>query len=110
MIRIIVPLFISLLLFSCNRAGKILDVSDYKLPTKIITYIGPLDGYGDALSGDELLIGLHHHLGATSSAYQSTWFQETYPDYIYKQFEPSYIPINCAKNILNDIYPEKEND
>ena len=83
---------------------------DYKLPTKVITYIGPVDGYGDILGDDALIVGLQHHLGKNFSAYQSSWVQESYPDYLSARFEPSYISINCMKNILGDIYPEKEDD
>lgn len=82
----------------------------YKAPTKIITYIGPLDGYGDILDEDALIIGLHQHLGKNYSAYKTTWVQETYPDYISNRFEPDYIAINCMKNIVTDIYPEKLED
>jgi hypothetical protein len=83
---------------------------DYKLPDKVITYIGPVDGFGDVLSDDELIVGLQDHLGKNFSAYQSSWVQETYPDYITARFEPDYISINCVKNIISDIYPEKEDD
>ena len=82
----------------------------YKLPHNIITYIGPLDGFGDILSEDALIIGLHTHLGKNYSGYKTTWVHETYPEYITNRFEPSYIDINCMKNIISDIYPEKRED
>ncbi len=82
----------------------------YKPPTKIITYIGPLDGYGDILDEDAFIIGLHHHLGKHYSAYKTLWVQETYPNYMSNRFEPEYISINCMKNIVTDIYPEKNED
>lgn len=82
----------------------------YKVPTKIITYIGPLDGYGDILDADVFIIGLHQHLGKNFSLYSSEWVRETYPDYITARFEPAYIPVNCMKNIVSDLYPEKEED
>lgn len=82
----------------------------YKIPTKIITYIGPLDGYGDILDADMLVIGLHQHLGKKFSLYSSEWVRETYPDYITARFEPGYIPVNCMKNIVSDLYPEKTED
>jgi len=82
----------------------------YKIPTKIITYIGPLDGYGDILDADVFIIGLHQHLGKNFSLYSSEWVRETYPDYITARFEPAYIPVNCMKNIVSDLYPEKEED
>jgi hypothetical protein len=83
---------------------------DYKAPSNIITYIGPLDGYGDILSEDAFIIGLHQHLGKDFSAYKTTWVQETYPQYISARFEPAYIPINCMKNVVLDMFPEKKED
>lgn len=82
----------------------------YKERKKIITYIGPIDGYGDILTDDAILIGLHHHLGKNFSLYKSSFVQETYPEYISNRFEPDYIAINCMKNIVNDLYPEKPQD
>ncbi len=83
---------------------------NYKLPQKIITYIGPADGFGDILSEDALIVGLQHHLGKNNPLYKTTFVQETYPDYISRRFEPDYIAVNCIKNIVNDLYPEKQED
>ncbi len=83
---------------------------DYKAPNKIITYIGPLDGFGDILADDAIIIGLHHHLGKNYPIYKTGMVQETYPDYITNRFEPGYIAINCMKNIVLDMYPEKMED
>ncbi|MBK8611466.1 MAG: hypothetical protein IPL84_16395 [Chitinophagaceae bacterium] len=82
----------------------------YKAPKKIITYIGPLDGYGDILSDDAFLIGLQHHLGKNFSLYKSVMVQEIYPEYVSEHFQPDHIAINCMKNIVNDLYPEKMDD
>lgn len=82
----------------------------YKIPTKIITYIGPLDGFGDALDDDAILIGLHQHLGRNFSLYKASWLSETYPEYITNRFEPDYIPVNAMKNIVGDLFPEKSED
>ena len=82
----------------------------YKDRKQIITYIGPLDGYGDILSDDAIIIGLQHHLGKSFSLYRSALVQETYPEYISNRFEPDYIPVNCMQNIMNDLYPEKIDD
>ncbi|MBS1753118.1 MAG: hypothetical protein R2765_00070 [Ferruginibacter sp.] len=83
---------------------------NFKDRSKIITYIGPLDGYGDILSDDAFIIGLHHHLGKNFSLYKSALVQETYPDYISNRFTPGYIVVNCMKNVMNDLYPEKMDD
>lgn len=82
----------------------------YKERKLLITYIGPLDGYGDAISDDVIMIGLQHHLGKGFSLYRSAMVQETYPDYITNRFEPDYISVNTMKNIINDLYPEKAED
>ena len=82
----------------------------YTAPTKIITYIGPLDGYGDILTDDAFVIGLQHHLGKGFSLYKSEMVQLTYPEYISRNFEPGHIAINCMKNIVLDIFPEKMED
>ncbi|MBS1743185.1 MAG: hypothetical protein JST81_09130 [Bacteroidetes bacterium] len=82
----------------------------YKLPHYIITYIGPMDGYGDLIIDDAIVVGLHTHLGKNYSAYRSAWVQETYPAYLTQRFEPSYISVNSMKNIVLDMYPEKNDD
>lgn len=82
----------------------------YKVPGKIITYIGPIDGYGDILSEDAIIVGLHHHLGKNYSLYGTQIVQETYPAYISNRFEPGYIAVNAMKNIIADLYPEKPDD
>ena len=82
----------------------------YKTPHNIITYIGPLDGFGDILAEDALIVGLHHHLGKNFSLYSQTWVQDVYAGYISNRFEPGYIAINCMKNIVLDLYPEKNED
>jgi len=67
---------------------------EYKAPNKIITYIGPVDGFGDILTDDAIIVGLHQHLGKNYSLYQSALVQETYPEYITNRFEPDYIAVN----------------
>jgi len=82
----------------------------YRVPQKIITYIGPIDGYGDIVSDDALIVGLHLHLGKNFSLYKSDLVQQTYPEYISRNFEPGYITVNTIKNILLDLFPEKMED
>ncbi len=82
----------------------------YVAPHEIITYLGPLDGYGDVITKDAFLIGLHHHLGKNSSIYNSPWLHETYPQYLTDRFEPDYIVVNCMKNIIGDMYPDKSEE
>jgi len=82
----------------------------YKVPGKIITFIGPPDGDGDGISNDAIIVALNYHLGKDNPLYKTSIVQTTYPDYITMTFEPDYIPINIAKQALNDIYPQKESD
>jgi len=82
----------------------------YPAPNKVITYIGPMDGYGDILDVDAFIVGLHQHLGKNFSMYKSPLVRDTYPEYISNRFEPDYIAINCIKNIVSDLYPEKIED
>lgn len=82
----------------------------YKIPGKIITYIGPADGYGDILSEEGMLVGLQHHLGKDYPLYRSELVQQTYPEFISRRFQPEYIAVNSMKNIVDDLYPEKEED
>jgi hypothetical protein len=83
-----------------------LHFPDYKLPERIITYIGPLDGYGDVLTENAYLIGIHQHLGKNFSLYSQTWLNDTYPVYITERFEPATISVNCMKNLILDLYPD----
>lgn len=83
---------------------------NYKIPAKIITYIGPVDGYGDIVAEDALIVGLHLHLGKNYSIYKSELVQQTYPEYMSNRFEPGTIATNALKNIVTDIYPEKLED
>jgi hypothetical protein len=80
---------------------------EHKLPGKIITYLGPMDGYGDILSEDAFLVGLHHHLGENYSLYHSEWLVQTYPKYVSDRFVPENIAVNCMFNLLSDLYPEQ---
>jgi hypothetical protein len=83
----------------------------YKVPGKIITYIGPADGYGDILlSGETFIIGLQHHLGKDYPLYKTDMVRQFYPDYISRRFQPEYISINCMKNVVNDLFPENQTD
>jgi hypothetical protein len=83
---------------------------DDSLPKQIITYIGPLNGYGDVMSPGVIAIGLHDHLGGNASYYQSSIVREVYPEYITRHFTPASIAVNAMKNIILDRYPESIDD
>jgi len=86
----------------------------YALPTRLITFIGPMDAffeastgsYGDAIVTDGLATGLQLHLGAGFSMYQSEMGLSLYPAYLSRKFAPEYIPVNCIKNVVDDLFPD----
>ena len=79
----------------------------YRAPNKVITFIGPFDGYSDVLTADALAVGLQLHLGKDFSFYNTAVAQDLFPDYIKQKFTPEYIPVNCLKNIVDDMFPDK---
>ena len=78
----------------------------YKLPSKLITFIGPINSYGNILTTDALAVGLQLYMGKNFSVYQSREGQELYPAYISQRFEKEYIPVNCIKTIVDDMFPD----
>jgi hypothetical protein len=90
----------------------------YRTPSKLITFIGPLDayyeaslgGHGDIITHDALGVGLQLHMGKNFSVYRTEMGQQLYPAYISRRFEPQYIPVNCIKNIIDDMFPDKSGD
>ncbi len=86
---------------------------NYELPHAVITFIGPLNAsfqtsfgtQGDILSPEGLGVGLQLHLGADFSFYQTDAGREIYPEYISGNFDPEHIPVNCMRNIVDDLYP-----
>ena len=91
---------------------------DYKAPSRLISFIGPLDayyesslgGHSDIITPEGLGAGLQLHLGKKFSVYQSETGQRLFPSYISRRFEPEYIPVNCMKNIIDDLFPDKSGD
>lgn len=89
---------------------------EYDAPTKLISFVGPLDAIfqtplgktGDVITSDALAVGLQLHLGRNASLYQSQTAQSIFPRYVSQKFEPSYIAVNCIRNVIDDIYPESD--
>ena len=87
----------------------------YKAPTKLITFVGPMDayfqaslgGYGDVITTNAFAVGLQMHLGKDFSVYRSEMGQALFPLYISKRFSPEYISVNCMKNVIDDMFPDK---
>ena len=80
---------------------------EYKAPKKVITFIGPFDGYSDVITSDAFAIGLQLHMGSNFSFYKSDVSRDIFPEYISQKFTPDYISVNCIKNIIDDMYPDK---
>jgi hypothetical protein len=78
----------------------------YKLPEKLITFIGPMEGYSDVITREGLAVGLQLHMGSNFSLYQSSLGQSVFPTYISRRFTPNTIAVNCMKNIIDDIAPD----
>lgn len=78
----------------------------YKVPDKLITFIGPINSYGNILTSDAVAVGLQLYMGNHYSLYQSEAGQELYPAYISRRFQKEYIPVNSIKTIIDDMYPD----
>ena len=78
---------------------------EYKLPTKLITFIGPINSFGNIITIDALAIGLQMYLGKNDPIYLSEEGQSLYPVYVSRRFEPEYMATNCMKNIRDDMFP-----
>lgn len=78
----------------------------YKLP-KVVTYVGPFNAPGIAITNEALAIGLQLYAGKDFSFYTSTEGMEMFPLYISRTFEPQYITANCMKAIAADMFPDK---
>ncbi|WP_235921047.1 gliding motility lipoprotein GldB [Foetidibacter luteolus] len=76
----------------------------YKVPAKIITFIGPLEGYGNVLTADGLAVGLQLYMGKDFPVYQTDFISNVYPAYRSRRFEPQYIAANCMRNIIDDMF------
>ena len=89
----------------------------YKLPKSIVTFIGPINAnfetsfgtQGDILTSEGLGVGLQLHLGKNFSLYKSREGQEQYPAYLSDNFDAEHIPVNCMRNIIDDLFPYRPN-
>jgi hypothetical protein len=79
---------------------------EYKLPPRVVSYIGPFDAPGVAMTRYTLAIGLQLYAGKNFPFYLSSQGQELFPLYISRRFEPEYVVPNCMKAIAEDIYPD----
>jgi len=87
----------------------------YALPHRLYTFVGPIDAVfktangvsGDVITKDGLGVALQLHLGKYFSLYRTENAQELYPLFVSRRFEAGYIPVNCMRNIIEDMYPDK---
>jgi hypothetical protein len=78
----------------------------YTLPKRVVTFIGPMDGPGVAVTTNDLAIGLQSYAGKNFSFYLTGKGQDMYPGYISRRFEPEYIDANCMSALAEDIFPD----
>jgi len=79
---------------------------DYKVPV-LVTYVGPLDAPGVALTRNRIAIGLQQYAGKDFPGYQANEVQQMYPAYIARRFDAAYIPANVVKAVADDLFPDK---
>jgi hypothetical protein len=79
----------------------------YPLPKQLIYFIGPINSFGNIITRDGLAVGLQLYMGKDYPLYLTEAGQQLYPRFVSRRFEPAYIPVNCMKNIIDDMYPER---
>ena len=79
----------------------------YPVPSKLITFIGPINSYGNIITPNALAVGLQLYMGRDYPLYLTEEGQQLYPLFVSRRFEPEYIPVNCIRNIIDDMYPDK---
>lgn len=80
----------------------------YKVPG-FITFLSTLDGPGVALTKNYIAIGLHQYAGKNFTPYLDMEVQQLYPRYISRRFDEEYMPANCMKAIVDELFPDKSN-
>jgi len=79
----------------------------YPVPGHLVSFIGPFDAPGIALTQNALAIGLQLFAGKNSSFYNSEQGQQLYPAYISRRFDKEYILPGCMNAISADMYPDQ---
>ncbi|ULQ51128.1 hypothetical protein [Flavihumibacter fluvii] len=78
----------------------------YTVP-RFISYLGPFDAPGVAITENAIAIGLQLYGGKDFPFYTSLPGQELFPTYISRRFEKSYIATNCIRAVAEDLFPDK---
>jgi hypothetical protein len=79
----------------------------YNLPPKVVSFIGPFDAPGVALTRYSMAIGLQLYAGKNFPFYLSQQGQDLFPQYISRRFEPEYVVPNCMKSLSEDLFPDQ---
>ena len=77
----------------------------YKLPNKIIGFIGLINSFACVLTTDALAIGLQQFLGEDNIYYNTPELELSLPYYIIRTFDKKYITVKALTNIVDDLYP-----
>jgi len=80
---------------------------DLALPTRIITYLGPVDGFGSFASKAGIGVGLQQFLGQKYTGYQSDYLASLYGGQRLHQFTSAYIAPAAIGCWLSKIFPDK---
>lgn len=78
----------------------------YKTP-RIVTFVGPFDAPGVAITPQALAIGLQAYAGSDYPFYLSQQGQEIFPTYISRRFDKQYMTVNCMKAVSEDLYADR---
>lgn len=78
----------------------------YQVP-KFVSYFGPFDAPGAAITENAIAIGLHLYAGEDFPYYLSIEGQQMYPAYLSRRFRKEYIAVNCVKVVEEDLFPAK---
>lgn len=79
-----------------------------KVPNRIITYLGPLDGINVFTNREGVMeIALLAYMGKNYNVYQLDYIQQAFPAYKLRRFEKRYIPFDCIKDLVNRMYPDE---
>lgn len=82
-------------------------VPDHVLPKRLISFVGPMNGYGAVITTDAIGIGLQLYLGKDHPLYATAEAQTLFPAYLSRRFEPNMIPVNALRTVIDDAFPAK---
>lgn len=77
------------------------------LPGRVITYIGPIDGFGSFASEAGLCVGLQQFLGPNFPGYQSDYLLSLFGKQRLQQFSPDYLAPLAIETWINREFPDQ---